>query len=151
MSRKNNRDQKLLDVWGVDWWIGLALAYTPVQSTLTQNVGLAKKSAHWVAKLLSTAQKEEWVKCCNKFLQLLWQQLLAVLDNIVTMKSLQFPFTPRRQSSSPCSWWRNASQGQLRSESMLQGQSRWWSSPLMPNALSIPSASPMMEPSTPYT
>jgi hypothetical protein len=37
----------------------LGLTYATVQSTLTQDIGLAKKSSCWAPKLLSTAQKEE--------------------------------------------------------------------------------------------
>ncbi len=63
----------------------LDLTFSTVQSTLTVDLGLVKKSARWVPKLLSSDQKEERVKRSKDFLQLLRQRSLAVLDNIVTM------------------------------------------------------------------
>jgi hypothetical protein len=46
----------------------LDLTYGIIQSTLSEDLGLAMKSTHWVPKLLSTAQKEERVKHSGKFL-----------------------------------------------------------------------------------
>jgi hypothetical protein len=49
----------------------LGLTFAIVQSTLTVDLGLVKKSARWVPKLLSTEQKEERVRRSEEFLQLL--------------------------------------------------------------------------------
>jgi hypothetical protein len=57
------------------------LTFGPVQAILTDDLGLVKKSARWVPKLLSTDQKKE----SNAFLDRIRRQLLAVLNNIVTM------------------------------------------------------------------
>jgi hypothetical protein len=46
----------------------LGLTYGTIQSNLSEDLGLAMKSTHWVPKLLSTAQKEERVKHSSKFL-----------------------------------------------------------------------------------
>jgi histone-lysine N-methyltransferase SETMAR len=78
----------------------LGLTFATVQSTLTVDLGLVKKSARWVPKLLSSDQKEERVRRSEDFLQLLWRRSLAVLDNIVTMDesavSFQTPETKRQ-------------------------------------------------------
>jgi hypothetical protein len=75
----------------------LGLTFATVQSTLTVDLGLVKKSAHWVPNLLSSDQKEERVKRSEDFVQLLRRQLLAFLDNIVTMdESFHTPETKRQ-------------------------------------------------------
>ncbi len=79
----------------------LGLTFATVQSTLTVDLGLVKKSTRWVLKLLSSDQKEERVKRSEYFLQLLRQRSLAFLDNIVTMDESAVSFhTPetKRQS-----------------------------------------------------
>jgi hypothetical protein len=55
-----------------------------VHAILKEDLGLVKKSARWVPKLLSSEQMEERVACSGDFLALLRRHSLAVLDNIVT-------------------------------------------------------------------
>ncbi len=88
------------------YWTLLCHCSVHFQTTLTQDLCLAKKSGCWVPKLLSVAQKD----------QLLWRRLLAVPDKDKSAIS----FHTLRWSSSPCSGWRKASQALLMSESMLQ-------------------------------
>ncbi len=79
----------------------LGLTFATVQSTFTVDLGLVKKSARWVPKLLSTEQKEERVKRSEEFLQLLRRRSLAVLDNIVTMDESAVSFhTPKTKRQS---------------------------------------------------
>jgi hypothetical protein len=51
----------------------LDLTNANFQSTLAVDLGLVRKSALWVPKLLSKAQKKERVQLREDFLQLLWQ------------------------------------------------------------------------------
>jgi hypothetical protein len=77
---------------------------------LHNDLGLVKKSAHWVPKLLTTAQKKEWTAACD-FLGLLQQHSLPVLDNIVIMGESAVSFhTPemKRQSKQ---WVKNCQPG----------------------------------------
>jgi hypothetical protein len=110
----------------------LDLTFATVQSTLTVDLGLVKKSARWIPKLLSSDQKEERVKCSEDFLQLLRQRSLAVLDNIVTMDESTVSFDTTKTKRSPGSGSRRGNQVQLRPESMLQGQSKKSLSSLTP-------------------
>jgi hypothetical protein len=71
-----------------------------IQAILTDNLGLVKKFACWVPRLLSTDQKNERVQCSNAFLDLIWQQSQAVLNNIVTMDVSAVLFhTPETKNS----------------------------------------------------
>ncbi len=63
-----------------------------VHATLTEDFGLVRKSAPWVSKLLSTAQKQERVKCSGSFLDLIPWHSLAVLNNIMMMNELAVAF-----------------------------------------------------------
>jgi hypothetical protein len=56
-----------------------------IHATLNEDLNLSKKSARWVPKLLSEETKNERVKTCEAFLQMVHHQALAMLDQIVTM------------------------------------------------------------------
>jgi histone-lysine N-methyltransferase SETMAR len=56
-----------------------------VHSILHKDLGLEKKSARWVPKLLSSEQKEERVRTCSAFIAAVQRRSMAMLDNIVTM------------------------------------------------------------------
>jgi hypothetical protein len=55
-----------------------------VHAILKDDLGLVKKSARWVPKLLSSSQKKERVDSSSDFLVLLRRHSLAVLNNICT-------------------------------------------------------------------
>ena len=67
----------------------LALAHGVTKDTifhiLHDDLGLVKKSARWVPKLLNDEQKQERVRTCTEFLAMVQRRSLAMLDNIVTM------------------------------------------------------------------
>ncbi len=63
-----------------------------IHAILKVDLGLEKKSARWVPKLLSSEQKKERVDSSGDFLALLRQQLLALLNNIVTMDESDVSF-----------------------------------------------------------
>jgi hypothetical protein len=64
-------------------------------------LGLVKKLASWVPKLLSPDQKKEKVDCSSDFLALLWQHSLVVLNNIVTKDKSAVSFhTPETKRAS---------------------------------------------------
>jgi hypothetical protein len=56
-----------------------------IHSILHQDLGLEKKSARWVPKLLSDEQKEEQIRTCSSFIAAVQRRSMAMLDNIVTM------------------------------------------------------------------
>jgi hypothetical protein len=51
---------------------------------LQDDLGLVKKSARWVPKLLSKEQKQERVLTCQEFVFTIQNHYLSMLDNIVT-------------------------------------------------------------------
>ncbi len=72
-----------------------------VYSILTEELGLVKKSARWVPKLLSDVQKQERVRVCKEFIAAIRRRSLSMLDCIVTMDETMVSFhTPetKRQS-----------------------------------------------------
>jgi hypothetical protein len=92
----------------------LDLTFATVQSALTIDLRLVKKSARWVPKLLTTAQKDERVQQSEDFLQLLWKHSMAALNNIVTMdESAVYFHTPetKRQSKQ---WVKKGQPGPLK-------------------------------------
>jgi hypothetical protein len=56
-----------------------------IHRILHEDLGLKKKSARWVPKLLSQEQKTRHVEDCRDFIPALHPHSFAMLDNIVTM------------------------------------------------------------------
>ncbi len=72
-----------------------------VHTILKEDLGLVKKSARWVLKLLSSEQMEERVASSSDFLALLRRHSLALLNNIVTMDESAVSFhTPETKRAS---------------------------------------------------
>ncbi len=70
-----------------------------VHAILKEDLGLIKKSARWVPKLLSSEQKEERVTSSGDFLALL-RQHSALVNNIVTMDESAVSFhTPQQNQN----------------------------------------------------
>ena len=61
-----------------------------ISTILHQDLGLVKKSARWVPKLLSDAQKQERVRVCSEFVAAVKRRSKAMLDNIVTMDETSY-------------------------------------------------------------
>jgi formate-dependent phosphoribosylglycinamide formyltransferase (GAR transformylase) len=60
-----------------------------------EDLGLVKKSARWVPKLLSQVQKEDCVRISKKFVDAVERSGLSMLDHIITMdETLVSYFTP---------------------------------------------------------
>jgi DNA-binding transcriptional regulator YhcF (GntR family) len=94
----------------------LDLTFATVQSALTIDLGLVKKSARWVPKLLTTVQKDERAQRSEDFLQLPRKHSLAALNNIVTMDESAVSFhTPetKRQSKQ---WVKKGQPGPLKAK-----------------------------------
>jgi histone-lysine N-methyltransferase SETMAR len=94
----------------------LDLTFATVKSALTIDLGLVKKSARWVPKLLTTVKKDERVQRSEDFLQLLRKHSLAALNNIVTMDESAVSFhTPemKRQSKQ---WVKKGQPGPLKAK-----------------------------------
>ena len=68
---------------------------------LTEELGLVKKSARWVPKLLNEDQKMERVRICRKFVAAVRRRSMSMLDCIVTMDETMVSYhtpTTKRQS-----------------------------------------------------
>jgi hypothetical protein len=64
-------------------------------------LGLVKKSAHWVPKLLSQVQKEDRVRISQEFVDAIERSGLSRLDRIITMdETFVFYFTPETKRMS---------------------------------------------------
>jgi histone-lysine N-methyltransferase SETMAR len=60
-------------------------SYGTISRILHSQLGLVKKSARWVPKLLSKEQKEERVRTSKEFVKLIQTKGRSVLDRIITM------------------------------------------------------------------
>jgi hypothetical protein len=68
---------------------------------LHQDLGLEKKSARWVPKLLSEEQKQERIRVCSDFIAAVHRRSKAMLDAIVTMdKTMVSYHTPETKKQS---------------------------------------------------
>jgi histone-lysine N-methyltransferase SETMAR len=56
-----------------------------IHAVLHDDLGLEKKSARWVPKLLNDEQKKQHVEVCSEFVKAVHRHSLAMLDSIVTM------------------------------------------------------------------
>ncbi len=90
------------------------LTFGTVQAILTDNLGLVKKSARWVPKLLSSEQKTERVDCSNAFLDLIRRQSLAVLNNIVTMDESAVSFHTPETKKQSMQWVKKGQPGPIK-------------------------------------
>jgi histone-lysine N-methyltransferase SETMAR len=72
-----------------------------IHSNLHKDLGLEKKSARWVPKLLSSEQKEKRVRSCSAFITAVQCRSIAMLVNIVTIdKTMVFHHTPETKKQS---------------------------------------------------
>jgi histone-lysine N-methyltransferase SETMAR len=76
------------------------VSFGTMQNILHVELGLVKKSARWVPKLLSPEQKEERVRICTEFVAAIDRSSMAMLDQIImmdeTMVSYHTPQTKRQ-------------------------------------------------------
>jgi AraC-like DNA-binding protein len=79
----------------------LGASYRTIRRILKDELGLSKKSARWVPKLLSKDQKQQRVERCHDFVNLIQRRSMAVLNNIVTMNESAVSFhTPETKQQS---------------------------------------------------
>ncbi len=72
-----------------------------MHSILWDDLGLVKKSARWVPKLLNEDQKQERVRTCKEFVVAIQRRSMAMLDCIVTMdKTMVSYYTPETKNQS---------------------------------------------------
>ena len=77
------------------------LSVTTIHRILTKDLGLVKKSARWIPKILSDDQKKARVERCDEFLRLVRRRSKSVLDSIVTMDESAVSFhTPETKQQS---------------------------------------------------
>jgi hypothetical protein len=76
------------------------VSFGTMHNILHMELGLVKKSARWVPKLLSPEQKEERVRICTEFVAAVECSSMAMLDQIITidetMVSYNTPQTKRQ-------------------------------------------------------
>jgi hypothetical protein len=72
-----------------------------IHAVLHDNLGLEKKSARWVPKLLNDEQKQQRVEVCLEFVKAVHRHSLAMLDSIVTMDETMVCYhTPQSKKQS---------------------------------------------------
>ena len=93
---------------------GLTVGTT--HAILTEDLGLFKKSARWVPKLLSPDQKQKRVELSADFLKLVRRHSAAVLNNIVTVDESAVSFhTPETKKQSK-QWTKKGQPGPLKAK-----------------------------------
>ena len=77
------------------------VSYGTMHNILYKSLGLVKKSARWVPKLLSDDQKKERVRVCKDFIAAIHRRSLSMLDDIVNMdKTMVSYHTPETKKQS---------------------------------------------------
>ncbi len=84
-----------------------------VHSILYKDLGLEKKSARWVPKLLSADQKEERVRTCSAFIAAVQRRSMAMLDNIVTMDETMVCYHTPATKKQSMQWVKKGQPGPL--------------------------------------
>ncbi len=69
------------------------VSFGTMHNILQVELGLVKKSARWVPKLLSPEQKEERVRICTEFVAAINRSSMAMLDQIITTTRRWCPTT----------------------------------------------------------
>ncbi len=81
---------------------------------LRDDLGLVKKSARWVPKLLSEEQKLERVWTCRDFIAAVQRRSMSMLDDVVTMnKTMVCYHTPETKKQSK-QWIKNGKPGPIK-------------------------------------
>ncbi len=106
------------------------------------SLGLVKKSARWVPKLLSQEQKLERVHTLTFFMELIQDKGASVLDRVITRDELLCLCTLPPWSSSPNSGWKREFLALWRREFTTQGRRRWFSPSSIPREWSTTTMSP---------
>ncbi len=87
-----------------------------IHAVLHDNLGLEKKSARWVPKLLSDDQKQQRVEVCTEFVATVHRCSLAMLDTIVTMDETMVCYhTPKTKQQSQ-QWIKKGQPGPLKAK-----------------------------------
>ncbi len=84
-----------------DLAIALGVPFGTMHNFLHEELGLVKKSASWVAKLLSSEQKDESVQICSEFVAAVDRSSMTMLDQIITMEETMVSYhTPQTKRQS---------------------------------------------------
>jgi hypothetical protein len=83
-----------------------------IHAVLHDDLGLEKKSARWVPKLLNDNQKQQRVEVCSEFVKVVQRHSLAMLDSIVTMDKMMVCYHTPQSKNSPSSGFRRVSRAQ---------------------------------------
>ena len=88
-----------------------------VHKCLKDDLGLVKKSARWVPKLLNNEQKEERVRCSDLFIKRFQKDGQAFLDKIITMDESAVSYhTPETKEQSK-QWLKKGTPGPIKARS----------------------------------
>jgi histone-lysine N-methyltransferase SETMAR len=92
------------------------VSYGTMHNILHKELGLVKKSARWVPKLLSEDQKKERVRICTDFVAAIHRRSMAMLDNIITMDETMVSYhTPQTKRQSK-QWIKKGSPGPVKAK-----------------------------------
>jgi hypothetical protein len=86
------------------------VSFGTIYNILHDDLGLVKKSARWVPKLLNEEQKQERVRTCTNFIAKAQRNSMAMLDRIITMDETMVSFHTPRQKNRASSGFPRASQ-----------------------------------------
>ena len=90
------------------------LSYGSVSNVIHKDLGLVKKSARWVPRLLSEEQKMERTRCSELVINMVQKGSLGILDKIVTMDESAVSFhTPESKKNSK-QWIEKGAPGPLK-------------------------------------
>jgi hypothetical protein len=85
-----------------------------VFNILHDHLGLVKKSARWVPKLLSEEQKLERVRTCRDFVAAVQCHSMSMLENIVTMDETMVCYRTRKTKKQSKQWIKKGKPGPIK-------------------------------------
>jgi hypothetical protein len=88
---------------------------------LHNKLGLVKKSARLVSKLLSEEQKKERVKICTDFVASMHGLSMTMLDNIVIMDETWYPTTHLKKKRQSKQWIKKGLLGLVKAKVLTSG------------------------------
>jgi flagellar motor component MotA len=94
-------------------------------ATLHENLGLVKKSARWVPKLLSQEKMDQRMETLAAFVKLIQNKRESFLDKIITMdKSAVSMHTPTTKMQLK-QWLKKGTLGPIKARLLQAAQDRW--------------------------
>ncbi len=87
-----------------------------IHAMLHADLGLEKKSARWVPKLLNDDQKQQRIEVCSEFIKAVQRHSLPMLDSIVTMDETMVCYHKPQSKKQSQQWIQKGQPGPIKAK-----------------------------------